>query len=374
MASNNNDDINPNNRLDLLDSSNGDDKTERLNKSLFVYQNLFVTSVVSIVMLMKKVSTSNEDKIPQTKKASHKKLLDTCDEILNQYKNTENKTDIDQVKIIKKVFNVLKDNIELLKNKDTKIFEIKTPENKILTIIPGLNISLNTDYLNEDDKNELWDNLYSMFISVVKMIYMNTDKARHKKEILDMVSYCEKELLTKNKILNNFFLGLNRDDTDNVNMDDLMSNDVIIPGTDPQAGLLGSLGIDKLMDVDNLSAEIKKFNENDVNDTINTLTSLLGGDSDVKDVCSTMVKSVLDDIKVNGIQNMFSIAERVSSKIGNQIDSKKMEKTAENMNNLLKNNTDKFENLKDEQGNPFGTDFLKKFQSTYNMAQFFNKK
>ena len=351
-----------------------DTDSDRLNKSLFVYQNLFVTSVVSTVMLMKKVSTANEEKIPENKKGSHKKLLETCEQILNQYKNTENKTDVDQVKIIKKVFNVLKDNMELLKNKDVKLFEIRTQENKIWTIIPGLNISLNVEYLTEEETNELWDNLYSMFISVVKMIYMNTDKARHKKEVLDMVVYCEKELITKNKILNNFFLGLNRDQTNDVSMDDLMSKNVIIPGTDAQAGLLGSLGIDKLMDVDNLSAEIKKFNENDVNETINTLTSLLGGDSDVKDVCSTMVKSVLDDIKSNGIQNMFSIAERVSSKIGNQIDSKKMEKTAENMNNLLKNNSDKFDNLKDENGNPFGSDFLKKFQSTYNMAQFFNKK
>jgi hypothetical protein len=351
-----------------------DSDTEMLNKSLFIYQNLFVSSVVSTVLLMKKVSTENESKIPEIKKSSHKKLLETCEQILNQYKNNENKTYVDQVKIIKKVFNVLKENLSLVVNKDSDLFSIKTPENKIMTIIPGLNISLNVELMTEEDKTELWDNIYSMFISSVKMVYMNTDKARYKQEVLDVVSYCEKELITKNKVLNNFFLGLNRDSTNNCSMDDLMSKEVIIPGTESQAGVLGSLGIDKLMDVENLSAEIKKFNDSDINDTINTLTTLLGGDSDVKDVCSTMVKSVLEDIKSNGIQNVMSIAERVSSKIGNQIDSKKMEKTAENMNNLLKNNADKINNLTDENGNPFGGDFLKKFQSTYNMAQFFNKK
>lgn len=349
-------------------------EAERINKSLFIYQNLFVSSVVSTVMLIKKVSTSNEQNISEDKKISHQKMLQTCEEILNQYKNKENKTDVDQVKIIKKVFNVLREHLDLIKNKDANLFLVRTKENKILTIIPGVNISLITQYLTEEENNELWDNIYSMFVSSVKMVYMNTDKARHKKEVLDMVSYCEKELISKNKLLNNFFLGLNRDLTNDVSMDELMSSDVTIPGTDPQMGLLGSMGIDKLMDVENLSTEIKKFSDNDVDDTINALTSLLGGDSDVKDVCSTMVKSVLDDIKTNGIQNMFSVAERVSSKLGGQIDTKKMEKTAENMNNLLKNNSDKLNNLKDENGNAFGVDFLKNFQSTYNMAQFFNKK
>ena len=55
---------------------------------------------------------------------------------------------------------------------------------------------------------------------------------------------------------------------------------------------------------------------------------MLGNDSDIKDVCSTMVKSVLDDIKTNGIENMFTIAERVSSKIGDKLDPEKMAKTA----------------------------------------------
>ena len=108
---------------------------ERINKSLFIYQNLFVSSVVSTVMLIKKVSTSNEQNISEDKKISHQKMLQTCEEILNQYKNKDNKTDVDQVKIIKKVFNVLREHLDLIKNKDSNLFLVRTKENKILTII-----------------------------------------------------------------------------------------------------------------------------------------------------------------------------------------------------------------------------------------------
>jgi hypothetical protein len=71
---------------------------------------------------------------------------------------------------------------------------------------------------------------------------------------------------------------------------------------------------------------------------------------------------------------MFSIAERVSGKLSDKIDPSKMAKTANGMNDLIRNNSDKFKDLKDDKGNPVGSDFLKQFQSTLNMANMFKKK
>jgi hypothetical protein len=224
--------------------------------------------------------------------------------------------------------------------------------------------------LTPEQLTELWDNIESMFVTSVKMVYLMTEESRHSKEVLEIVSEFEKSALKK--LQNNFFMGLNLKDEENIiNMDQLMSSDVVIPGTEAKAGFLGNLGIDKLMDVNNLTNEIKKFSEDDVSETINTLTSMLGNDSDIKDVCSTMVKSVLDDIKTNGIENIFSIAERVSGKLGSKIDPAKMAKTANGMSDLIKNNSDKLKDMKDENGNPIGDDFMKQFQGTLNMAKIF---
>jgi len=356
-----------------------DTAEEKTNKMIYIYQNLFVSSVITIVNLLKTVSEKNKDKIPSEKKQSFEKMLKTCDDILNQYKNTEENNDknndknkdVDQVRVIKKAFKVLKDNHSLIKSHNVELFTVRTPEGKIMTIIPGLNINLVLPLLDESESTELWDSIESMFVTSVKMVYMMTDSSRHNKDVLELVAELEQKSLKK---LNNFFMGLNVNNPDgNLSMEQLMNNDIVIPGTEANSGLLGKIGVDKLMDVDNLANEIKKFDDNDINETISTLTSLLGNDNDIKDVCSTMVKTVLDDIKTNGIESMFSIAERVSGKLSDKIDPSKMAKTANGMNDLIRNNSDKFKDLKDDKGNPVGSDFLKQFQSTLNMANMFKK-
>lgn len=350
---------------------NETEKTEKeqTNKMIFIYQNLFVSCVLYIIDSMKKISIENDEKILPEKKASHETLRKTCDDIVNQYKNQT--SDMDQVKVIKKVFKVLTQYKDLLKERNQNLFSVRTPEGKIMTIIPGLNINLNLSLMTEPELNYLWEHIETMFVTSVKMVYLMTDPSRHSKEVLELVSNLEHNALKK--LQNNFFMGLNTNGENLVSMDQLMSSDVVIPGTEANSGILGSLGIDKLMDTNNLANEIKKFDENDITETINTLTSMLGNDSDIKDVCSTMVKSVLEDIKTNGIENMFTIAERVSNKIGDKIDAEKMAKTANGMNDLIKNNSDRLNNLKDDQGNPLGGDIMKQFQNTLNMANLFKK-
>jgi hypothetical protein len=358
---------------------NNQDKNNQdsINKMIYIYQNLFVSSVINIVNLIKSVSEKNNDTIPSEKKNSHIKLRQTCEDIMNQYKNNDDiskNTDVDQVRIIKKCFKVLSHNYKLIKDKDVTLFSVRNEEGKITTIIPGLNINLCISLLTDEEKNNLWDNIESLFVTSVKMVYTMTDKSRHDSHIVELCDQLEQKSLKK---LNNFFMGLNIDNNSDISMDQLMSNDITIPGTEANSGLLGKLGVDKLMNPSALADEIKKFDDNDINDTINTLTSMLGNDSDVKDVCTTMVKSVLADIQKNGLENMFNIAERVSGELNDKIDPTKMAKTASGMNDLINNNKDKLNDLKDDKGNPLGADFMKNFQSTLNMAKLFqnmNKK
>ena len=351
------------------------DEKEQNNKILFVNQSYFVYSVMTLVKMLKEISLIllEENRVPENKKGVHEKFRQTCDDIIAEYQSTSiDESGVDHVKIIKKVFYVLKDNVELIKTKNSNLFTIRNRENKITTIIPGLNINLIYSYLSDEQQNELWTQIYIMFVSTVTMVYANTSETRHKQHVLDAVDYCKKELAKSSNPMINVFMGLGNSDKD-LNLESLMNKDIMIPGTEANAGLLGSLGVDKLMNLDNLSNEIKNFTENDVNETIDTLGGLLGNDTDVKDVCTTMVKTVINDLKTNGIENIFDVAKRVSSQLAGKIEPNKMAKTANKMTDLMSKNSDKLKDLKDDNGNPIGEQLFSKFKETIDMANKMNK-
>jgi hypothetical protein len=361
-----------NNKNDTLKPD--DLKANITNQKLFINLNLFASTIMTLTDRLK--TKANEllinKKVPESKIPSFNKLIIACNEIVEEYKKESN-TELDQPKIIKKVFYTLRDNLELLKNKDIALFTVRNKENKITTIIPGVNISLLVEYFTEEELKTLWLNIYVIYVSTVDMVYTNTDSTYHKQEIIDTVSHCKTDLGENNNIFKNYFLGLQSDN--NVTLESLMSEDIIIPGTDVKGNMLSSLGLNKLMDMENLSDEIKKFTDEDVDETISTITDMFnsGGDNDVKDVCSTMVKTVLDDLKVNGLNNMFDIASRVSSKLQNNIDVSKMEKTAGLMGNFMQNSNDKLKDMKDENGNPIANQLLSQFDNMMNMAKMFKK-
>ena len=359
--------------------------TTNVNKKdqiLFVMQSFFMYSVKNLVNFLKAKSESlvAENKVPEVKVESHRKLRSTCDEIMSEFDTKSTNLDdsnVDQVKIIKKVFYVLKDNMELLDKRDPALFTIRNAENKITSIVPGININLVYEFLDEKEKKKLWFLLYALFVSSVTLVYSNTPENKHKKSVTEMVTKLRKEMVVLSKdvdtdiVAYNVFMGLSGDEADDINMESLMSKDIMIPGTEANAGFLNNLGLGNLMNLGSLSDEIKKFSDDDIQDTVNTLGEMLGNDSDVKDVCSTMVKTVIDDLKVNGLENIFDIAQRVQSKLGGVITPDKMAKTAFKMGDLMENNKDKLKDLKDENGNPIGENLFKQFQSTFDMAKKF---
>ena len=179
-----------------------EDSNKRL---LFLNQTYFVYSVMTIVKLIQSTSVSalENKKVPDNKIAAHQKLATTCNDIINEYQSSSALDDssVDHIKIIKKAFYVLKDNLELIKNKDPTLFTVRNQEGKITTIIPGLNINLVYEYLTDEDKNNLWNHIYTLFVSTVNMVYANTSSNRHKQSVLDMVDYCKKETAKSTNLL-----------------------------------------------------------------------------------------------------------------------------------------------------------------------------
>ena len=170
---------------------------DKTNKMIYIYQNLFVSSVLTIVNLIRDVGNKNKDSIPADKKSNFEKLFLTCEEIITQYKKTEKNTDVDQVKIIKKVFKVLTANLDFLKSRNNNLFTVRTPEGKIHTIIPGLNINLCIPFFTEEESNTLWESIESMFVTSVRMVYMMTDKSRHNTDITNLTNELEQKSMKK---------------------------------------------------------------------------------------------------------------------------------------------------------------------------------
>jgi len=365
--------------MELPNTTNTTNTSSNENKkTLFVYQSQFVYAVMSFCKLLKEQSDKMEQemKMPEGKLEAHKKLRVTCDTLQIEYKKGGgDESNVDQIAVIKKSFYVLKDNLKLVLDKDPSLFIVRNKEGKITTIIPGVNINLVYDSFTDEEKKQVWGFVYILFTSSVKMVYLNTPESKHKKEILDAVDNCQSDLMINAPTLlfRNVFMGLGTDNS-GIDMDALMSKDIIIPGTEASSGLLGQLGVDKLMNLDKLSDEIKNFSDEDMKDTVNALGDLLGGDSEIKDVCATMVKTVVDDIKLNGIESMFDIAQRISGKIGSVIPQEKMAKTAMKMGDLMQNNSDKIKDIKDDNGNPIGEQFMKQFTTAMGMAKQFADK
>lgn len=329
---------------------------EQKNKQIYFYQKLFVTSVIKTVELVK--STSEKSDIPQEKVEAHKKLRSTCTSILNEY--TSNKADVDQVKIIKKVFYTLRDNLSLLEKKDMNLFKIRNEEGKILTIIPGLNINLVLQFLSEDELKTVWNHIYTMFLTSGKMIYMNTDEKRHKKEILDMFEHCEKDLLTNapSSVFRSFFLDMVTMSQKNssATLEDLIK-DTKLPEETKDSGLMS-----KLLDTESLTEEIKKFSDKDIEETVGSLSQILGSDKDTTEVCNVMVRAVIEDLKSNGTASLSGLADRVSDKLSSIIRPDLMEKTGKKMMNVMNTSSEELQKMKDENGNLIGPDIMKQMQ------------
>lgn len=356
---------------------------ENKNLEVVINHHTFKVSLLEIITLI----------LDKTEK--HTKLYEACNQLIEGFKDDN----FDQGRIIKKIYKTLSIPIYTQKmiDQDITLFNERNNENKIVTIIPGINIGsvIGSETFNKEDLQYFWGNLYIVYVSTVKMI---ASINKHNKigdkwktvEILQEKITNMGMLSEKNKKLFNPFIGL----TNNL----LTSTDTIIENSglesvSAQGGLspemttenftqmlmskiggekLASLGLEKMLNLDKLNEQLKNINQNDIDDATNNITNMLGAtdDSDVKDVCSELVGNIVSELKTNGIKDIFSTAKTVSDKIGSQMDKNKMKKTASHLGNFMKNAGENMKSMKDENGNPIvNDDMMKMLTNSLKMFQ-----
>lgn len=343
----------------------------------------FATSIVSITEMVQKKSKEYMEEYGSNSK-SHMVLQKKCATTLNHYRDSS--STLDESKIIKKVYRTLRDNMELLTNKDPKLFDIKDPStNRLVTIIPGVDIGLLYPLLEEKEQTRLWQFLSLLFISNVNMVHaVNQVKKERKEKIDECVKTLKKSLVDTgidiNGILFNPYVGLSG--STEYGITELYAGED--PTTKGEGGMqtvklekiAGMLGIN----VDDMSNDLmekcKNITDEEIDEVINNVTSMVGvsGDNDVNSVCGTMIKHVLKDIKENGIDNLTQTAHNTINKMEKEMDIKKMKKTASKMKDYIDGSYDKLENMKDEKGNNIGKTVMGLLKTFTNQSMPGNKK
>lgn len=266
----------------------------------------------------------------------------------------ETKIDIDRKgSIIKKVFMLVDIYFDLLKSQDKKLFNLYTKQNKKVvkvTVIPGVDIGAMWDKLEVDDQNRIWEYLKYMYISSSHMVnvsgnendVVNIDKVNelrltltgNEKEIYNEFwqKFPKNTLVTKVAEFNPF-IGVGENKAE-YGVNDLLSGPTLLPDQSAPGidGITKLLGIDKILNLEDLSKQLKNITKEQIDQATKSIKSLLGDvDENTSEMIDLMLNDITDELKKedisNGhpIDNLVKIAECVAHKMMPKIDPKKVD-------------------------------------------------
>jgi hypothetical protein len=327
-----------------------------------VNQHYFSQSLVEMMTLANnkaKEYIENNKNISKDDLTAYNKLIETSGFLMTGF--TDDK--FDQGRIIKKLYKTL--SAPAFRNKiigpeeennkpDISLFNEKNAEGKIITIIPGVNIGLITHMLDPEEQTKLWGHLYVMYISAIKMI---SEINKHKKDSLvyGLIPMLQKRVTNmglvsgKDKKLYNPYIEVSNNNIETLDINNISKT--VGKYVEPSAD--GGFNIENIIGLDKLNESLKNIKEEDIEEATQNITNMLGGkaDKDIGDVCSTLVKGIVEELQENGLSNLMQTAKTVANKMKGKIDKTKMEKTANQLGSFVAENAD-LSNLQGVDGNP----------------------
>jgi hypothetical protein len=367
-----------------------DEKLIKKNIVISLNRKHFIESILNIVDLVKntseKINFSELDMNVKKNillKEKHIELRKNCFIIRNEL--IENKNNKLQGKIIKKIYRTLTqyidkiyENKQLMKN--ISLFSIKE-NNKLISVISGIDVSLVLKYLTIDELNIIWNNIYMLYVSSVMMVSLNNNLQIEGK-YLEALNLCAKEcaksgLIKDDKFLNPFVgIGISDLLKDNTkyNMDTLYSNieDYKEPTGLTIDNLISISGFDKFFNMEEFNNQLKDMN---FENTTKELTNILGNDNDITEVCNTLMGSMMEKVKNDpngGILGLINAAKSVTQEVGSKLDKDKMEKTVNKMQEFMSNSKEKLKELKDQNGNNIGGQLMESLEAPLKIIESFD--
>jgi hypothetical protein len=214
-----------NSSLLLFDKDNDNDKdkdkdkdNDNDNDNNNNYKN-FSQSIIQLIDLINNKSIETMDNLIflyacgeiseslfNKKQEHNNKLQKVCGIIKNGFTNENN--EFDKEKIIKKIYETITKNINLLyPEPNISLFKLKNKENKRITIIPGADIYLifENDLMTDTETQVFWEKIYETYIFASELII-----STNKDKTLDILQKMKEkvELNRYNLAQNNIFANL----------------------------------------------------------------------------------------------------------------------------------------------------------------------
>jgi hypothetical protein len=368
------------------------------NMLVSIHQKYFAVSLIEIIGMIEKKSLETDiatlDMSVKTNAKlhrNHSRLRICCDSLRTGFSGNDGDGGYDQGRIIKKIYKTLTNNLNKLDPNPSTVdpepsidlFLLKNENGETVTIIPGLDIGLIISSFTDDEKNILWNHIYMMYISSITMISANNNHTDNRIHIIlpRLKDRIVKSGLTIGKDRNAFnpFIGLSKmEESGDYDVTKMYTNvGDLAPGSEmggmSMEDIFKLTGVDKMIDIDQLNDQLKNCKQEDINDATDNITKLLGAehDSDVKDVCHTLVSEIVSDLKINGLTSMFDTAKSVTDRVGKTLDQSKMKKTANQLSDFMSNGEEKLRGMTNEKGENIGQQIFDKLKLPLQFAKSF---
>lgn len=255
---------------------------------------------------------------------------------------------------------------QMLKSRDETIF------NSSLLLFPGIDISDAWSHLTSGQKNKIWTYLQLLFVQAE--LLLNSEESKEKdseknKTIHTMVDDINKgseqndkqefdPFTTDGEKEFDPFVGVG-DDNNDYCVTDVMESTKNIPDEPSSKPGLGSIanlvGIDKMVNLDELSDQLKNMSKDDIDDATNNIKGLLGNnvDENTSNLITNMLSNISEELKKDDVANgnpldsIMKIAESVADKMRPAL-----QKDGFNMEQLFNSTQNLAAQYKDDQGNP----------------------
>lgn len=348
-------------------------------ETLTQIQRFTVSSISLLNLLQTACNAQDKTKLDAREQRSIQRFMDSSQKFIDNMKDSE--VNFDYTRFIKKAFSTLRteEHCTYIREKNAAIFDIRDTENKIVTILPGIDIKVGYRYLGEPESINFWQYMYLFVSSVFNLIKSsNEEKFTKHPHLSETLTSLEEEMAKTGIMFNNQifnpFIGVGNDRTD------YSVNDMFTGGPLPNKqnvtidSVLSMLGVDKMFDEKKLNEELKNIGEDQINEATDRIVSMLGASNnqEVKEVCNVLIKDIVQNFKENGIGNVSDTLKRVAENAKKNIEINKMKKTAESMKFFMANSQEKMKDMKDSNGNPVGQQILNSMSVPMSMMNLMN--
>lgn len=353
------------------------------NRELVVQIQSFTASSISMLNLLREACLkTNDNGLSERDVKSRERFLNSSLAFIEQMKDPDN--DFDFTRFIRKAFTTLKieRQCEYLINKDKLLFEVRDANNKIMTILPGIDLKIGYACLIESDITLFWQYMYLFSSSVFNLIKKSNENAFESKYIHVTNTLTKLELdisktgvLFNNQIFNPF-IGVDGC-VEPCSIDDMFTGGELPKQQNVSIDtVLSMLGVDKLFDEKKLQDELKNFTDEHASEATDKIVNLLGagGNAEVREVCNTLIKDIVYNFKENGIANVGDTLKKVADNARNSIDPNKMKQTASSMQHFIAHGQETMKDMKDANGNPIGQQLMNSMAVPLSMMNMMNKK